>query len=61
MVSREELDTFRSNNHEAVSVIMSAWMFKKIELDASIQHIPTIHKNTNDYKNNPRKSISISR
>ncbi len=29
MVDREELDTFKSENNEAVSVIMSAWMFRK--------------------------------
>jgi len=29
MVDREELDTFQSENNEAVSVIMSAWMFRK--------------------------------
>ncbi|RBQ22781.1 hypothetical protein ALNOE001_14740 [Candidatus Methanobinarius endosymbioticus] len=29
MVDREELDTFKSKNNEAVSVIMSAWMFRK--------------------------------
>ncbi|WP_042702771.1 polysaccharide pyruvyl transferase family protein [Methanobrevibacter arboriphilus] len=29
MVDREELDTFTSENNEAVSVIMSAWMFRK--------------------------------
>ena len=28
-VDREELDTFASENNEAVSVIMSAWMFRK--------------------------------
>ena len=29
MIDREELDTFKSENDEAVSVIMSAWMFRK--------------------------------
>ena len=29
MVDREELDTFKSKDNEAVSVIMSAWMFRK--------------------------------
>lgn len=29
IIDREELDTFKSNNNEAVNVIMSAWMFRK--------------------------------
>ena len=29
MVDREELDSFKSKNNEAVSIIMSAWMFRK--------------------------------